>query len=245
MDCEDRGLKEAAERFASDLTATVRAVDESFEAFKAQLIPETDRAAIQQDPATGIELKVNGKTLLSLTVEFRCCLDSSGRFLAIKSSKIHVFAGNKADRTPLFRYEYVRDPEGVPAAHIHVHAHRDAFTATMVRSGKQTKRGKRRADPENFPALSELHFPVGGHRFRPCLEDVLEMLIDEFGVDHTAESRRLLKEGRARWRKIQQQAAIRDDLQNAIDYLEQEGFDVMPRSEATDVAPNHERLREI
>jgi hypothetical protein len=32
--------------------------------------------------------------------------------------------------------------------------------------------------------MSDLHFPVGGSRFRPSLEDVLDMLVRELGVDH-------------------------------------------------------------
>ena len=34
------------------------------------------------------------------------------------------------------------------------------------------------------PNISQLHFLVGGDRFRTALEVVLEMLIREFGVDH-------------------------------------------------------------
>ena len=33
--------------------------------------------------------------------------------------------------------------------------------------------------------LLTLHFPLGGSRFRPCLEDLLEMLVSELGVDST------------------------------------------------------------
>ncbi len=29
----------------------------------------------------------------------------------------------------------------------------------------------------------DIHFPMGGHRFRVCLEDVVELVIREFGVE--------------------------------------------------------------
>ena len=72
----------------------------------------------------------------------------------------------------------------MPAAHIHVHAHRDGLSHALGKTGSKTKRGKARAEAREVPRMADLHFPVGGHRFRPCLEDVLEMLVTELGVDH-------------------------------------------------------------
>ena len=34
-----------------------------------------------------------------------------------------------------------------------------------------------------MPQFSDLHIPLGGPRYRPCLEDLLEFLIVEFGLD--------------------------------------------------------------
>lgn len=163
---------------------------------------------------------MDGTQILALKVEYACCLDRQGEHLAVETSSIAVFAGEKPDREPLLRYEYVRDPQGtIPAAHIHVHAHRDAFTAAMVRSGKATTRGAERASSTGVPSIKEIHFPVGGHRFRPSLEDVLEILIDEFGIDSPVDFRQKLRAGRRDWRRIQTKAVVRDDPESAIEVL--------------------------
>ncbi|NDK32452.1 hypothetical protein [Nesterenkonia haasae] len=58
---------------------------------------------------------------------------------------------------------------------------------------------------------SKVHLPVGGHRFRPTLEDVLEMLINDFGIDHKKDSaRRAIRDGRRNFRLGQVSAAATD-----------------------------------
>lgn len=115
----------------------------------------------------------------------------------------------------------------------------------MVRAGKATKRGSRRASDTNVPAMSELHFPVGGHRFRPSLEDILEMLIDEFGIDHHREARSALQAGREAWRRIQTRVAVRDDPESAIDALKALGHDVQLRPGEPIAMVRTDRLRQI
>ncbi len=57
--------------------------------------------------------------------------------------------------------------------------------------------------------LGELHFPVGGRRFRPTLEDVIEMLIVEGIADARPDWESVIAEHRKRWREIQLRAAVR------------------------------------
>ncbi|MDQ1286067.1 MAG: hypothetical protein QG663_1493, partial [Thermodesulfobacteriota bacterium] len=58
---------------------------------------------------------------------------------------------------------------------------------------------ERTKDPTDF---SSVHIPIGGTRFRPCIEDVLQMLISEFGVDRIDQTwREALDKGRTRWRQ--------------------------------------------
>lgn len=228
----DPGLEGASRGFAEELTNTVHAVAPSCEVFKAQSVEGGRRFTVKQQPETGIPLLVNGEQLLTLKVSFWCVWDSEGRFLAIDKSSIGVFAA-ASERQPLFRYEYERGASTVPAAHIHIHAHRDALTYVMARSGHGTKRGAKRAQGSNVPGMQELHFPVGGHRFRPCLEDVLEMLLDEFGVDGACDARVELRKGRMRWRQTQTKSVVRDDTQSAIAALEDLGYSViLPGGEA-------------
>lgn len=89
----------------------------------------------------------------------------------------------------------------------------------------------------------DVHIPVGGSRFRPCLEDVLEMLIKEFGIDHADHGwRTALAEGRARWRKYQLMAAITDDPSTAVAKLRELGHSVEWKEENPEPTTNVGKL---
>jgi hypothetical protein len=65
-----------------------------------------------------------------------------------------------------------------------------------------------RAGPSRGYAL---HLPVGGKRFRPCLEDLVEMLIVEELTVGRPGWQEAIEEHRSRFRRIQLMAAVRDD----------------------------------
>ena len=58
-------------------------------------------------------------------------------------------------------------PNEFPEAHIHIHGKSDVLRR-MLHVG-----GRGRDKP------ADLHLPVGGRRFRPCLEDIIEFCILE------------------------------------------------------------------
>lgn len=240
---EAPSLEQWAEEFASDLTRTVHAVSPDCDPFVWTAVAGDDRVSVKQDPGTGIPLEVDGAPLLSLKVHFKCCLDGDRSFLAVEDSQIAVYASAKAQGEPIFRYEYKRQATSVPSAHMHVHAHRDAFTYVMAKTGKGTARGKRRANQDEVPSIQDLHFPLGGHRFRPCLEDILEMLIDEFGIDNAAESREALAEGREKWRRTQAKSVVRDDPESAVAVLRRLGYDVTWPGHGDEPVRRRDRLR--
>lgn len=188
--------------------------------------PEGSEAfTVRQVPTAGIELRVDGEPRLKITVGFKCSFDGSQQFLAVHSANFKVFATESSD--PLFRYEFERSaPDDMAAAHIQIHAHRDALSYAMARCGTATRRGKQRAKHGEAGAMKALHFPVGGSRFRPCLEDVLEMLIHEFGVDHPAEALGVLRKGRETWRRTQLKSAVRDSPDDAVEALRDMGYTV-------------------
>jgi hypothetical protein len=133
----------------------------------------------------------------------------------------------------LFRFEFVRSaPPTVPTSHIQVHAHRDAIAYVMTRCGTVGRRAKRRsremASGTAIPRLADLHFPTGGNRFRPCLEDVLQMLILELGVDAEDGWQEALAKGRQQWRLNQIGASVRDSPETAARVLRELGYDVSP-----------------
>ncbi|MGL5865743.1 MAG: hypothetical protein ACRCYX_07700, partial [Dermatophilaceae bacterium] len=90
------GLDDQAHSFAGNLTATVRSVVPECAPFTASLVTDRgsggERFRVHQDPTSGIPLSVGGNVLLSLKVEYFCCLDGRDRWLAVDESMFHVFA---------------------------------------------------------------------------------------------------------------------------------------------------------
>jgi len=131
--------------------------------------------------------------------------------------------------TPLFHYDYIAESsEDVASAHLNIHAHRDEVVFAMLAAGR-THRGKTRdyaVRKGTIPRVSSLHFPLGGHRFRPCLEDVLEFLIREFGLDTKDQWRDVLQTSRRTWRERQLKAAVRDDPDSAAAALRALGYSI-------------------
>lgn len=170
-----------------------------------------------------IALTVGGRPRLNLLVDVYLAWDSAGQFLRTEKSTIRVEPAGR--REPLFRYDYLRESAWKPNAYLHVHAHRDEF-AHLIFEGKADRARSRLDGDPIMCALQDVHFPLGGDRFRPCLEDVLEMLIKEFGVDAKDGWQDALAEGRRKWRDIQLAAAVRDNPPMAVTALEQMGYTV-------------------
>ena len=102
-------------------------------------------------------------------------------------------------------------------------------------SAKPNSRAFKAADD-----TSALHIPTGGSRFRPTLEDVLEMLIRDFKIDVLQTWKLGLSEGRKEFRNSQLAAAIRDNPDEAVRALEALGYAVTweqnsPEPEARDL----------
>jgi hypothetical protein len=250
-----RTLERLAKDFATDLTRTVRAVvGPDCPPFIADTpeAPGANVAVVRQEPAAGITLLAGDDPVLTLTVEFQCTWDGHMQFLAVHWSRIAVYPQDDISTNPLVRYEYVKDMRsGLPAAHLQVHGTHEALTDTLRAAGVASVRGRRRVKAVakgRVPALAELHFPLGGHRFRPCLEDILEVLMEEFGVTPAgdrAAALEALADGRETWRRTQVAAAVRDAPDEAIRVLQDLGYDVTLRDGATEPQPQTARLRAL
>lgn len=171
-----------------------------------------------------IPVSVNGEPVLSLTARYYCCWDGSSTFLATDQTDVHVYYAGISD--PLIRFEYVRNSKEPPGAHIQVHAHRDemAYLLRLADTGRPREGFRRR----KLPRLSEMHLPVGGHRMRPALEDVLLFLKREFAIDTTATWRTVIGEHLRNWREIQLMSAVRDAPDAAVEVLRTLGYTVHP-----------------
>ncbi|MGC5629312.1 hypothetical protein ACPYO6_13845 [Georgenia sp. Z1344] len=94
-------LVRQAQAFATDISDTVRSLAPDAAPFTAVALE--NRVTVEQAPATGIPLNVDGGRLLTLKVKFHCELDSSATFLAVEHSSFAVYAGERASGEPLFR----------------------------------------------------------------------------------------------------------------------------------------------
>ncbi len=116
---------------------------------------------------------------------------------------------------PLLRLDFDEKAHTVPASHWNVHGESGATSALLARSN---------VDHEG--RLSKIHLPVGGVRYRPCLEDFIEMLICEFQFDTCDGWRHALYDGREQWRSFQTRAIVRDMPDAAADVLRRIGYGV-------------------
>jgi hypothetical protein len=224
----DDDLATVAERFAEDLRSTLRGVVTGDDVGTFRVRPTAtpwSRLLVEQRPADGLPLAVDGVVVLRLRASFDCGWDHTGRFLAVRRSTIAAVA--EGTEEPLFRYDYdAGSDDNIPAAHLNVHSHRDELVFAMMAAGHRL-RGRARTSAVRrgrVPRVSTLHFPLGGHRFRPSFEDVLEMLVREFGLDTRPGWRAAVCAGRTRWRAVQLRAAVRDDPAGAAEALVDLGY---------------------
>lgn len=148
-------------------------------------------------------------------------LDRSGQFLKTTGSKITVWS--KIDKTPLVRLEYDAAMRSAPIAHWQVHAERGAMSFLLGRA--HLRDSSRVAKPHDF---SSLHFPLGGERFRPCMEDVIQFLVHDCGVDALPGWQEVIEAGRESWRRMQLKSAVRDAPEDAAWVLRDLGYTVEP-----------------
>lgn len=225
-----RTLAEHAEAFATELTGTFRGVlGPSAPEFVAETSPKRDgattRLLVHPKDSVDICLEIDGSHALTLVCDYHCVWDHQATYLKVTKANIHVRPA--ADSTPLFRYEFEDGMRAAfPCAHLQVHAHRDEFLYAMLRArrGKPAARAKAAVGDSkaSAPRLSNLHFPLGGPRMRPCVEDVLHMLMSEFGIRTEPGAQDVIDEGRARWRRRQIAASVRDAPAEVVRVLREE-----------------------
>ncbi|WP_030917396.1 hypothetical protein [Streptomyces sp. NRRL B-24720] len=223
---EAKALDVSAAGFADQLTSLTRGVlGEDTPRFHAINMGSKIRVSpIREDEVLQrIPVSIDGEPRLSLMVRFYCCWDGSSTFMATDQADVHVFYAGVPD--PLLRYEYVRSSKEPPGAHVQVHAHRDemAYLLRLAEKGRP-KQGLKR---NRLPRLSEMHLPVGGHRMRPALEDVLLFLKREFAIDTVDGWKAVIDEHLRDWRLMQLKTAVRDAPDTAAQVLRSLGYSVV------------------
>jgi hypothetical protein len=127
-------------------------------------------------------------------------------YLTTRSARYSLLTESDLESS-IFRYEYEREPDDpYPSAHFHISFDTGPLVELLQRRGLDT-------------TVNKLHFPVGGRRFRPSLEDVVEFLIVEGLADAHDEWRARVRESRDKFYGIQLRAAVRENPDAALEVL--------------------------
>lgn len=156
-------------------------------------------------------IKAPGARQCEMLVSFLLELDDSGDYLMSTSSVFAVAVRGRdgEGRTPMFHMDYEREKaDGYPEAHLQLHG--DLPALRLLQEGTDTNR-----------PLDKLHFPVGGRRFRPALEDVVEFLIVEKLVKGRMGWQSVVEASRKTFYEIQLKAAVRRTPEPAAAALRQ------------------------
>lgn len=157
------------------------------------------------------------KPVLFLSVVYQLTIDARDRHLQVEASSVGLYVdvtgGHKKPR-PLVRVEYKRQ-RAASAAHMHIHANSPELAWIY---GTATNPA---------PNLHDLHFPVGGRRFRPTLEEFIFFLNDEkLFTDWQEGWRQNLERTLTDWERIQAKSAVRTYPQEAAEALISLGHEI-------------------
>lgn len=232
-------LEERALAFGEDLLGSFQnTVESNLEKFNYTVTEATDGQLIgtlRSAPRPRVQLysRADGELVptFAIGVIFRVFYDE---FLTVQESSIDVGLGASDRDEPIFRYEYQRySNSDTPTAHLHVHGHRDEFVHGMLlgATGRSKQRSQVLATKRlnaTRPTMSQIHFPLGGPRLRPGIEDVLHLLISEFGVATKPNWRNYLESQRRQWRELQLRTFVRRNPHLAAEVLNgMDGYEVV------------------
>ncbi len=196
-------LDERADEFAAHLQRIGELIDPEFSLMR-QTVTKGEL------PLKRLSGDICVDRFLIVRFDYEVFLNAETGSLTVNESMFSVIQGAKSSE-PLVRWDYIRSPRSnIPCAHVQVHSHRDEWTHALLRGGHHSRRSRRRIKNEaRTPRIADVHFPVGGRRFRPCLEEILLFVIDEFGAQCTPQAHAALQRGMRKWEEIQLLAAMR------------------------------------
>lgn len=138
-------------------------------------------------------------------------MDPEQRYLAVAKSSFNLYLDADLEQM-VFHYDYEREPaHGYPPAHFQVAGDARELSAIAEERGYPRKQ------------LKDFHFPVGGRRYRPSLEDVIEFLVLEDIADARDDWSEVIQEGRTDWEDKQLRAAVRRNPEAALAQLREDG----------------------
>lgn len=142
-----------------------------------------------------------------LAFSMRLEQDFEDEYLMVRQSVMLLSASAEPADT-LLHYDYECDkPDDYPDAHLQICATSDDWKRVGVRTDGTER------------LLERMHLPLGGRRYRPTLEDMVEFLITEKLARAKKGWRKAIASGRDEFRKKQLRAAIRRDPETAREAL--------------------------
>lgn len=157
---------------------------------------------------TGFPVRVdNKKPRIWMNLSYQVHLDDEGRYLTVHKSYCGIFSDEELE-TCLCHFDYEREKDKYTSAHVQVHGQSPALEALN------------RVGDEKRP-LEKLHFPVGGRRFRPSLEDIIEFLVAERLADGREGWEQVVEEGRDKFQRNQLRAAIRRNTAIVKEFMQE------------------------
>lgn len=161
--------------------------------------------------ALPIKLNRDPTFFLGLSINLRP--DPQREHLMVFSSAMILGTGPViTNANMLLHYDYERDKsDGYPEAHLQICATSPAWEEAAIRPNCDAR------------PLSKRHLPVGGRRFRPTLEDIIEFLVVEQFADARPGWKEALDSSRDEFREKQLRAAIRRYPNVALAQLKADG----------------------
>jgi hypothetical protein len=145
-------------------------------------------------------------------------LDPEGVYLTMSASTMSLYSSpGMADDELIVAIDYVREPvDPFPGAHLRVAGDRRDLDRLHLGMASRHRR------------LRDLHLPVGGRRFRPTLEDLIQFMVTEEMVIPRPQWRSVMELHRAEWEASQVRAAARRCQEDAARALREAGWAVHP-----------------
>lgn len=198
---------------------------------------DNNKVTVQTALEKGIPLTVGDSTDVVYRLKFLalCTWSEDQKFVGIKLSRVTLVVEDVAE--PVLRLQYVKDADRDPVSHFHLHSHHPGLMGAM----SQGKKGSRAV--KHSPRTEVIHMPTGGHRFRPTIEDIMQMLVNDFGINAAEGWREELEEGRAIFKESQLSAAISDNPGRAADALREMGYDVKWHHDSPEPSLREHRLK--
>ena len=180
-----------------------------------------DEARLESIPLLPPETGATSGYEVSLRVSYRMSLDDlENKYLTVQHSRYGLWLASPSGKSrPAVRIDFDREKRSYTKAYVHVHGHSSELDLIRAWRGQE------------FRSLAEYHFPVGGQRYRPCIEDFIEFLFDEGLAEPVAPGwEAVLERSRDAYHRIQLMAAVRRDQHAAADALAKLGWIVTSSS---------------